>query len=1034
MSIRLKLQLPLIAIMASLLVMVSALHYFWLPNVDEAATAQIEAKTVKQMQVIATSIAAPLESGNMALIDDNLRLMQRQYPHWIEITLRNNDGVRLYPLFGTPQNPKDHAFVHQVGDGIAYRQSVHLTLPIIGTDDKRIGYLQVSVDDHELEQVEHYTILEAQIGLAVLMLLVLLGGLLVQDRWVTKPIRLLVMATQRLAKGQYDTALSTASKDEIGQLAISFDRMRHKVHRREQSLIKARTEAERLRDTYAALSSLNSFIAERPAPAALFRRAGEIIQQSLRPDFLWIARVDWQALRLHSEVVSPQPEQPEELAHIEQAIAAIRIDASSESNVFQRLLLSAEVQCLPDIFKTPALGAWPFLLKEFGIRSLALAPIMRQNRVEAIVAIFSARDEVCEQAKLKLFGELAERIGLSLEDYAKEQELQRNALYDPMTHLPNRTLFMGRLTELRAKALVHRQSSPFAIGILDLMGLKSINDRLGHNSGDRVVNEAARRLETFRQGEDLVARLSGDEFGLILYPRAGDPHWHDTLKRLLNDLGTPLTLPEGEIVNIQAHIGLAQCPGDGRHPESLLRRADLALHEAKLGEDSGYCFFHPKMEEQMLNRHRVQREFLESIHACHLVLHYQPQMDVASCRVIGFEALIRWPLANGGHRPANEFIGLVEADGRLIRSLGRYVLEQALSQLTTWRAQGFETTVSINIGARHLLAPEFLEDVDTALRKHPVSRTALKLEITETAYLSDLEKTAEVLAACRARGLKIALDDFGTGYASLSYLQRLPCDQIKIDQSFIRQLLDNPQNQAIVAALITAARLLDIEIIAEGVETAEHALRLLEMGCLLAQGYAAARPMPPEAVIDWTRQQQPNQTLPEWAHHAATPRDCRLLAIATEHHLSACLSCEHAEGMAFGDISIAGQGLSVCRFEYWYAAEGLALFGEHPDFDRLGEAHALTHKTEGLACETCQQAEDGCEHAVTPAAMADIRDAQRAFFELFWSVVGSSETGITTRSAGGTAPKDPSQALRNLRERAIAWCDIHQGPDRDTTE
>ncbi|OBS10294.1 diguanylate cyclase domain-containing protein [Acidihalobacter prosperus] len=740
MNIRLKLQLPLIAISATLLLAVGGLYYFWLPDVDEKATAQIEADTLKQMQVVAAAIAPPLANGNLALIDETLRQVHRRHPHWIELTLRNTDGIRLYPLFGLRSTEDSHHdYIHRVGEALAYRQSVHLTLPIAGTDDKRIGYLQVSVDNHELARVEQATILQAEAILVSLMLVMLFVGLLIQDSWVAKPIRLLVEATRRLSKGDYAITLPIASHDEIGQLAVSFNRMRDKVHRRETSLIEARTEAERLRDTYAALSALNGFIAERPTPSALFRRAGEIILQSLRPDFIWIARVDWERLRLRSEMIGPEP--VEERARIEQAIAGIRMDASAESNIFQRLLLSAEVQCLPDIFKEPSLGAWWLLLQKHEINSLALAPIMLQNRVEAIVAVFSRGPQVCSEDKLKLFGELAERIGLSLEDYDNEQELQRHALYDPMTHLPNRTLFMGRLTDLRAKALVHRQSSPFAIGILDLMGLKAINDRLGHNSGDRVVDEAARRLEAFRQGDDLVARLSGDEFGLILYPRAGDPHWHATLSRLLTALGAPLNLPEGEIVNIQAHIGLAQCPGDGRHPESLLRRADLALHEAKLDESSSYRFFRPQLEEQMLSRHRVQREFLESIRACHLVLHYQPKMDVAACRVTGFEALIRWPLADGGYRPANEFIGLVEADGRLIRSLGRYVLEQALSQLTSWRNDGFDTTISINIGARHLLAPEFLQDLDEALDAHPESRHALKLEVTETAYLADLEKT-----------------------------------------------------------------------------------------------------------------------------------------------------------------------------------------------------------------------------------------------------------------------------------------------------
>lgn len=992
MRIRLKLQLPLLAILSLLLLILALLHYFWLPNIDEKAFRQLEVETLEQMHIVAKDIATPLGAGNIALIQDDLRQVQRRHPHWIQVTLRNGDGVRLYPVLSLPGEATDHADIHQFGTARAFRQSLHMTMPIVGADKQRIGYLQVSVDDHFLEERERAVVLETIIALALVMLAMLLIGAFVLDRWITRPLQLLVNATHRLAAGSYDTELPIRSQDEIGQLGTSFERMRQKVQRREQSLIQSRTEAERLRDTYAALSSLNAFIAERPEPEDLLRRAGDIIHQTLRPEFLWIAQIDWQILGLRCQLVVPEPADAESRLHIDQAIAAIRIDTSAETNVFQRLLLSAEVQCIRDISQETALGDWHPILDDSSASSMAVAPIMMHSRVTAIVALFTRDPAMCEPTGLKLLGELAERVGLSLEDHAKDQELQLHALYDPMTRLPNRTLFMSRLTELRAKTTTHKQVAQYAVGILDLKGLKAVNDRLGHNSGDHVVHEVAQRLEGFRHGDDLVARLSGDEFGLILFARPGKGDWESPLNRLLEVLDTAFVLPEGEVVNLKAHIGLARSPADGRHPESLLRRADLALHEAKSSEESSYCFFSSPLEEQMLNRHRVQREFLDCIRSNHLVLHYQPQMNIATCREIGYEALIRWPLADGGFRPAYEFIALVEADGRLIRSLGRYVLKQALTQLSTWQAAGYETTVSVNIGARHLLAPEFLQDLDAALSEHASVRHALKLEITETAYMADLGRTAEVLAACQARGLKVALDDFGTGYASLSYLQRLPCNQIKIDQSFVRQLLDTPQNQAIVAGLITAARLLELEIVAEGVETTEHALRLLEMGCLVSQGYAAARPMPAEDVIPWSRRQRPNHSLPSWIHQGASAREFRLMAIAAEHHLSGCAACVHSGDIAFSDVSVAGTR-RVCRFNAWYTGDGLKQYGTHPDYEALGAAHRYLHDTETWACNLCRNnGYDGDPTVVNNR----LREAQIGFFNLFWAIISLAETRETT--------------------------------------
>ncbi|AOV17361.1 hypothetical protein BJI67_10095 [Acidihalobacter aeolianus] len=991
MGIRFKLQAPFIAITLILFATIAGLYFYWIPQVDERAFVQLEHATLSEMQLSAETIAPALEDGNIALIQDELRTIHDQHPHWIELTLRDRDGVRLYPLFGLrpiTRDPKQQ----DIGDASAYRQSLHMTLPIKNRLGDAIGYLQVSADNYYMEQQEHRTILLTLTILSVMVAYIISIGLFLMERWFNRPLRDLLAATHRITVGDYDSPIKTLAHDEIGLLASHFNQMRSKVHNRELSLQDATHEAEKLRDTYAALSELNAFIAERPSPPELIQRSASIMQRALKPDLIWIARVDWDDLSLKCEHISHPSENHLDHGGIEQAISAIRIGDNHATNIFQQIMIGGGVRCVPSLFEEQGLGSWWVLLSRLDIDCMLVAPIMTDGHVSRIVALFGGEKGVCEPRKIKLLEELSERMGLSLEDHAKDQELQWHAHYDPLTQLPNRTLFMGHLTELRSKSLMHAQEQHFAVGILDLHGLKSINDRLGHQSGDIAIRELANRLITHQQPGDLIARLNGDEFGLILFPARGDPHWQHALKRLLEDLTAPFLLPEGESIEIQSHIGLAMSPTDGKHPESLLRRADLALQEAKSNEVSCYRFFTPAMEEQMLRRYHVQHEFMELIEKNGLELHYQPQMDIAASTIIGYEALIRWPLPEGGYRPVSEFITQVELDGRLIRALGCYVIRNALAQLETWKVFGYATTVSVNIGARHLLAPEFLQDLDHNLARHESVRHALKIEITETAYLNDLGKTAKVLHACHKRGIKVSLDDFGTGYASLSYLQRLPCDQIKIDQSFIRQIFDVPQNQAIVAALITAARQMDLEVIAEGVETTAHAIRLLEMGCLTVQGYAASKPMPADQVIPWAQAQIPNVTLPEWARAAVNLYDCRLLAIAAEHHLSACNSCEFSANRAFSDISAATTGDQTCRFNLWYEREGRETYGEHPEFERLGQAHERTHKIESASCQLCRTP---CHQDPSSSSQEsiphDTQAAQSEFLKLFWEVVSPEE-------------------------------------------
>lgn len=393
------------------------------------------------------------------------------------------------------------------------------------------------------------------------------------------------------------------------------------------------------------------------------------------------------------------------------------------------------------------------------------------------------------------------------------------------------------------------------MGILDLDGFKLVNDRFGHGAGDALLQEMAQRLLGELRSGDTLARMGGDEFGLLLPGVERPDEVEDVCLRLLEVLRIPFHL-QGEDIPLSASIGITSYPLDDSLPEDLLRHADLALYAAKEAGRDRYEWFNWPMD-------RLQKEVLEvrkmtesALDRGRLLLYYQPVVEIDNGPV-GVEALLRLDHPERGLLPPAAFASALDSP-RLTRRIGCFVLASALTQTQTWHRQGLPLRVSVNISAHHLLDPRFLSDLQAALDAHPdLPASAIEIEITETAPLLDFTGARETLLACNRLGVRIALDDFGTGSASLTYLQKLPAQTIKIDQSFVRDIINDPKDYAIVSGVVTSARLLGLEVIAEGVETAEHAAMLCHLQCHCLQGYAIARPMAPEAIPDWIRGYKP---------------------------------------------------------------------------------------------------------------------------------------------------------------------------------
>ena len=458
---------------------------------------------------------------------------------------------------------------------------------------------------------------------------------------------------------------------------------------------------------------------------------------------------------------------------------------------------------------------------------------------------------------LETNGEVTHYLGIftDITEHMKDQDrILHLASHDVLTDLPNRRIFKERIEEAHRRSL--RSKEKFAVGILDLDGFKSVNDRLGHQGGDLLLVSVAARLGSVLRQTDTLARLGGDEFGLLLDGLA-DSDLPDLLTRIVESLHTPLLLGEegAETVSISGSLGVTLSPPDTGSPDTLLTHADLALYRVKDQGKDGWSLFERHMAESLAERHRIRNEFERAIDRGELLLHFQPQVHMTKGELLGLEALVRWNHPERGLLFPGAFIDTVESTP-LIAKLGRTVLDMALAWQNKWLAQGLFLRISVNVGARHFLSGSFLDDLDLILSRHIPGQNAqgrVTLEITETETLRDLLLAQRMSESCQERGILLSLDDFGTGQASLTSLQKMTVGEIKIDQGFIRKIRSREKDRAIVQSLLAAGRMMGIDVVAEGVETEEDGRTLIDMGCRRGQGYAISRPLPPESVPDWVR-------------------------------------------------------------------------------------------------------------------------------------------------------------------------------------
>jgi diguanylate cyclase (GGDEF)-like protein len=661
---------------------------------------------------------------------------------------------------------------------------------------------------HALAAAEGVT--RAVLPVVILSLLVaaLLG--MVQVRRTMRPLRDLADAAARIGARDFTAKVPEQRDDEFGALARSFNEMSKRLGRQFSAL-----------SAHAEIDAVILSSADVPQIAAIvLRRMAELVGADKHLLLLALAGTAG-TFRVHAgaeggwldgqEVVLPADDAAQLLA----APEGMRLAGDGHS----------------------ALAG----LAGLRTRHAFALPISTDGALAGALILAYVEDRVPDADDVLVLRDLGDRIAVALGIARRDQELEHRAHYDALTQLPNRLLGLQELG--RAVAAAARQNRCLAVLFVDLDGFSAVNDSLGHAAGDQLLVHSARRLRASVRESDIVARLSGDEFAVVLTEVREGADAAVAARKIVAALSGPCALGTGSAF-VSASVGIALYPADGATAQTLLQHADLAMYRAKRRGRGQFAFFEASMNAEVQRRIELEAELRLALERREFELHYQPQLDLRSGRLTGGEALIRWRHPQKGLVPPLQFIGHAEANG-LIEPIGRWALRTACAQFVAWREQGIPIDqVSVNVSPRQFRNPEFVGTVRDALAAAGMPAGALRLEITESAVLDDDGAAQSNLAALVQLGTPLELDDFGTGYSSLAHLQNLPVAAIKLDREFTREMESKESAQAVVQAAIAMVHALGKTVVAEGVETAGQLALLQRLGCDTIQGYHIGRPVP----------------------------------------------------------------------------------------------------------------------------------------------------------------------------------------------
>ena len=899
-SIRWKLVLTSILVEA---LMLGALAWNGLRLMDESLQ-RLASTRLNEVSVLLNAALAPaLATQDYAPIADVFK-QSRQADGIQYFVLTDARGKRLLADGWTSEAALPS---HQSpADGSATGERIDLRIPIT-LSSQIYGYLHFGISTQFLQEARQHLKRQSLI-IALLAIALSLLLLLAIAHWLTRHLKRLERASEAVSQGDYSVTVNVDSKDEIGHLGEAFNRMTQHIglqvaelsasEARFKSLLNLSTDLYWEQDSNFRFTRRDTSRLEKDARNLLDLLIGKRrweLDTTLTP-------AEWERHRRTLEaheifhdfeygIHRPDGSTSYHSIHGEpifDAAGKFKGYRGTASDITQRKVIEAALRLSATVFAEAhesivicdaqwrIIDANPTVSEMTGFsRTELLGRDMRQQfdqdhsnfDQDAISQINEEGHWRGEGWSLRKSGERFPAL-LTISDVSnpsgqtlnyififsditalksQQEKLEALAHYDALTHLPNRVLFADRLQQSLHQA--KRKNELLAIAYLDLDGFKPINDTYGHDAGDALLIEVAKRLKQYVRSGDTAARLGGDEFVLLL--RADDfGECEAALLRVLTALSDEFII-KGNVVTISASIGVTVFPHDNSEPDVLLRHADQAMYLAKQSGRNRYHFFDSELDQRQQSHNEQITRIEAALAAEEFVLFYQPKVDMRSGQVYGAEALIRWQHPERGIVSPAEFLPLIEESAVSVR-LGEWVIKSALNQQKIWQEIGLTVTVSVNITPRHIQAPDFVSRLRHLLDAHPsVAPTLIEFEIVESAALDDIKHISGIMNECVDFGVSFALDDFGTGYSSLTYFRHLPAKTLKIDQSFIRDMLADPEDLAIAQGVIGLAQAFKRTVIAEGVETAAHGSRLMEMGCYLAQGYGIARPMPASEFPGW---------------------------------------------------------------------------------------------------------------------------------------------------------------------------------------
>jgi diguanylate cyclase (GGDEF)-like protein/PAS domain S-box-containing protein len=685
-----------------------------------------------------------------------------------------------------------------------------------------VGSVHVGINQDDLMSAVHHAERVA-LGSILVVMLVLISALSVFTRHIVGPIRQLTRAAVILAENVRAEAppLQVRARDEIGLLTTAFNKMASDV-RQSHDRLEARVE-ERTAALARVNDELRGEIGERQRAEQALRdsqaRYRSVVEQVSEVIFTIDARSCWTFLNPAWTQVTGFT--------VEESLGQPFLNFIFEDDWTHCLALyEAMMRCENDYCRTEL----RHITKEGGHRWLEVRAHSVTDAAGSVTGIFGTLSDITERKQA-------------------EEQLHHLALHDALTGLPNRLLFQDRLQGALSRA--ERSQCGVAVLFVDLDNFKVVNDSMGHEAGDDLLRAVAIHLQACTRGADTTARLGGDEFTLLLEGLHTVDEATEVAERITMCLKQPIQVGDREVF-ASASIGIVYSAIPDGTAEDLLRDADTAMYHAKASGKSGYVLFDPSMNTGVMERLEVETGLRFAIEREELRVYYQPLIDLQTGQMSGMEALARWEHPKLGLISPGKFIPIAEETG-LIVPLGYWVLEEACRQVQEWKTvypEFHDITISVNLSGKQLQRADIVDRVDVILRKTGIDPNYVKLEITESVMMKDVDDVLAKLHALKTLGVKLAMDDFGTGYSSMASLNLLPLDTVKIDRSFISRMADQEDTRSVILAIIMLSRALQLDITGEGIETEEQVTYLQGLGCHVGQGYYFSKPLPPEVLSE----------------------------------------------------------------------------------------------------------------------------------------------------------------------------------------